>query len=498
MTKPTLIFVCPYCDKRIRYRVEQDGHSGKCPGCGERVYLINSDNPASLDSLRSEWFYRQPRLLISSRMEGPVADDKFLKLVERGEIQGATEIMSPQRTSGEWISLADFNVSRVQCAVRQRDAEGKRKVRELQKKTKREAANRARLRRAIREALEGGGITVKKKEQVIRLGEKFGIPHDEIDLVIATESEELLREIFEDALSDGILEPEEESQISQTAAALGVQLSFSENDTRRIALCRLAYSLDTGTFLPRETAIPPFKLARKEEVVKHCFATWYDVVALKRPAGIPLGGGYYLKMQASGECYLTTKKVTLIGALKSHKFTLTSVERAMRYQDGVFFNRSSGKSVFIELDTSTVGGGEFALLTEFAVTNEPVLGHDPEELFVPLLDESEENENEVSVSTKFEILDAPRYTFRVVGDHVGRRSEYIDRLKVGDGIVLVAEPSNPYDENAVAVYDLRRHQLGYLKRDVARWFCQILSRDSVQATAHAFTESGSLIVGVYI
>ena len=38
-----------------------------------------------------------------------------------------------------------------------------------------------------------------------------------------------------------------------------------------------------------------------------------------------------------------------------------------------------------------------------------------------------------------------------------------DRMKVGDALILVREPGNPYDVNAVRV-DWNGHQLGYIPR----------------------------------
>jgi hypothetical protein len=38
-----------------------------------------------------------------------------------------------------------------------------------------------------------------------------------------------------------------------------------------------------------------------------------------------------------------------------------------------------------------------------------------------------------------------------------------DRMKVGDALILVREPENPYDVNAVRV-DWNGHQLGYIPR----------------------------------
>jgi hypothetical protein len=151
--------------------------------------------------------------------------------------------------------------------------------------------------------------------------------------------------VFDDAIADGILDAGEEQQISQLAVALGVELTFDSADRRRIALCRLAHQLDSETFETTEVVSVPFKLAAKEKVIAHGKVAWHEIAALKRPQGIPLGGDNYLRQIGIGEAFLTTKQVTMIGALQSQKFALSSVQRVTRYQDGVLFNRSAGKSV---------------------------------------------------------------------------------------------------------------------------------------------------------
>jgi hypothetical protein len=46
--------------------------------------------------------------------------------------------------------------------------------------------------------------------------------------------------------------------------------------------------------------------------------------------------------------------------------------------------------------------------------------------------------------------------------HDGMRPAVLAGLNVGDELDLCREPQNPYDENAIAVYDRQRHHLGYV------------------------------------
>ena len=49
-----------------------------------------------------------------------------------------------------------------------------------------------------------------------------------------------------------------------------------------------------------------------------------------------------------------------------------------------------------------------------------------------------------------------------------RRQRIIRGCRVGDELLLVREPKNPYDENAVALFTLRRQQVGYIPMEVSQ------------------------------
>lgn len=48
--------------------------------------------------------------------------------------------------------------------------------------------------------------------------------------------------------------------------------------------------------------------------------------------------------------------------------------------------------------------------------------------------------------------------------HEGMQRKVAKTLKPGVPLKLVQEPQNPYDENAIAVYTLQGHHLGYIPR----------------------------------
>lgn len=56
---------------------------------------------------------------------------------------------------------------------------------------------------------------------------------------------------------------------------------------------------------------------------------------------------------------------------------------------------------------------------------------------------------------------------KLAGVTYDHRQDFIKLLKVGQLLKIRRKPDNPYDANAIAVYDNRYRQLGFLPRNVA-------------------------------
>lgn len=66
------------------------------------------------------------------------------------------------------------------------------------------------------------------------------------------------------------------------------------------------------------------------------------------------------------------------------------------------------------------------------------------------------------------------------------RQDLIKELKAGQPVLLVADPMNKHDRNAVAVLTTDRHQIGFLPSD-ARDACSILRGEPIKATIYKLT-----------
>jgi len=194
------------------------------------------------------------------------------------------------------------------------------------------------------------------------------------------------------------------------------------------------WQLVSNTFRPDVHTTADISLTAKETPLASAKAEWHEVVKQNKPVGISIGDGHYLKAVGKGNCILTNKRIVLVDTFNAKKIALSSIEIVRRYDDGVFCQRSTGKSVFLKLARSRSISDRFSMLAEYAVTKNPVLGIIPTESFISndIASYQKDYAPEFVESQALGSSLAPRYTFRVVGDHVGDRSDRIERINLGD------------------------------------------------------------------
>jgi hypothetical protein len=499
-TDADLTFICSFCEQSLKITSQHVGRRFSCPKCARKVFLFPNRDTSAEGRLSFTWHYRRPKLLLGSDIVGPLTDDEFLEAVRLNNITTETEVNSPQVTNGEWVQAKRIVLTTIQERIEQRQSEWRRVEKKEGRRRERNTRNMETLRRAISSAISDGQVTLRERDQLRQFAQSAEIPERQVEMLLQEQSDKLLQSLIDEALEDGFLEPAEKKRISALATGLGVSISLTDYQSRRLLACELAWQLANNAFVPTEIPSGDVCLGPGEATLARSAVDWFEIVKLKRPQGIRLDGEHCLKLVGSGCCLLTNKRIALTSEFSAKKVSLASIEQVRRFQDGVFCNRSSGKSIFLRPNAYEAAWDKFSILLEHAVVKEPLLGIEPRETFIPFdafTAESNQKANSwepQSVLTEIE----PRYTFRVVGDHIGDRSYWIDQVRIGDLVQVVREPSNAYDENAVAVFDCYQHQLGYLKREVAKWFGPMLDRGcGFRSQAYRKPSSGGLIVAMF-
>jgi tellurite resistance protein len=464
------------------------------------VFLFPNRSTNIQDRLACTWLYRRPKLLVGSEVIGPLTDDEFLQAIRLQNIATDTEVSSPDVTKGEWVLAQRITLSTIQERIEQRQAEKMRLERKEGRQRERDKRNMEVLHSAIATAISDGRITLSERGQLLQFAQAAQIPERQVETLLYEHADKLLQSAINETLEDGFLEPSEKRRISDLATGLGISISLTDEQSRRLHACELAWQLANQAFVSKKLSIKDISLNSSESALAHTEVDWFEIVKLKRPQGIQLDHEHCLKLVGSGDCLLTDKRLALTGEFCAKRVSLSTVAQARRFQDGVFCNRSSGKSIFLRPRMNDTTWDEFSILLEYTVSKQPVLGIEPRDTFIPTDVVPIDRDRGVEAWESFSIAsdNEPRYTFRVVGDHVGDRGYWIDRLRIGDLVQVVREPSNPHDENAVSVYDGLQHQLGYLKREVAKWFGPMLDRGCrFRSQAYRKPSSGGLIIAMF-
>jgi HEAT repeat protein len=70
----------------------------------------------------------------------------------------------------------------------------------------------------------------------------------------------------------------------------------------------------------------------------------------------------------------------------------------------------------------------------------------------------------------------------VAGVTYENRQRYVKNLQVGDKVFLEHEPENPFDYNAIAVYDNRHNKLGYIPKDISPHYVHYFSNRAISGS----------------
>lgn len=503
MTQSTnqFLFICSFCEQAIKIKEEHVGRRVPCPKCTKPVWLFPNRHESIDQELTSIWYLQSITPNHVYQEVGPFPDDAFLALVQSQQVHQGSVVRCPLFTQNQWVTANRVNLVAVHELVQQRYAERGRVERKQQQEADVALRKRQALLRAVSEAVSDGTVTVRERLQLIELSRSIDVPEQEVELLLKDEAQKLVQSVVDNALEDGFLEPHEKQRISELVIGLGGYFELSQDQLKKMELCEFACKLAQGEFKPDAGVGESFAITATETPLAEAKVEWLEVVQQKKPVGIPLGSDHYLKPIASGDCLVTSKRIVLMGQFVAKKITLASIESVRLYQDGVFCHRSSGKSVFLRPARNGAKWHRFAMLIQYVVTNRPVQGIVPDEYFCgnPVaVDASNQDVVLAEVANYSSNSTQPRYTFRVVGDHIGDRAWWVSQVCLNEPLYLWREPHNPHDANAVMVFDSSKNHLGYLKREVAEWFAPMMDHGaSFRCEAYRKQESGGLIVAVY-
>lgn len=323
----TKIFVCSYCEQQIKFRSEQEGRRIQCPKCKRSVWVFDNRSAPIGSKLTSSWFYERPKLLglLGSRMMGPISDVEFIELVTMGEIDRNLSVQSPELTQNKEVQAGKLNLSMIREMCSQRAAEEQRLRNVLARENERDAKNRDTLLQGIRKAIGDGNLSLNERTQLNAFAAKVGIAESEVDAILKRESSLLLKQCVDEAVADGFFDDQENENISRIAIGLGLTLEFTKEQEFRLALARTAWNL-----------LQQLRAGSLPQTIEYDGAEVFEIVSLKRPAGIALGDDHYLKSVGVGTIKRNDKNLLLDGRLAAKKYAISSIVNVQWFFDGLF------------------------------------------------------------------------------------------------------------------------------------------------------------------
>lgn len=505
MSSETRVYQCSFCKRKIKYQPKDQGRKAKCKECQETIFLLPNTKNDIRPALESTWWVKVPKKIIFSETVGPLGVVEFVSMFRQKQLNGNCEVKSAKHTADQWMIFNDGIMPPLVDAAKVVAAETKRIEAKLKRRAAVDSENKDRLRKYIKQAVSDGVLSSKEKSKISEFATKTKLKEEVVVEILYNESSELISAMLVDALEDGILAPDEEKRILDFSNGLGTSIDPTPKQARQIVLSKHAWRLNM-TDLDEFPAIEvPLSLQQRETAVGAFEIEWNEIVELKRPKGTWIGENNYLKSYGVGDVFVTTKRLLFDSGLDAKKATNASIQRVEIFADGMFCNRSTGKSLFLRFNGTTLNNLKFAMLLKRVLTNIPLQGFEPTDLFVPeqpivaeVAQIPTKPKHGKKPAKRRSLADSPRFTFRVVGEHIGDRSYWIQKLSPGDPVQFVREPKNPYDSNAVEVKNNNGKSLGYLKREVAEWFAGLIDEGRRYTTrVHRIRSDNCLIVAVY-
>ena len=505
-----MVITCPHCGKRLQAKEQAIGRILPCPSCKKDIDTSEAVEAAKRQELQpSLWHYMKEGWLKDEEV-GPISEDEFVSLVRTGKVKTMTIVRSPQFTDNCWQNFKNVNFMAVEASYRkrreaERAAEQQRLARENIKQE-----NLQRLRLLIRDVIADGRITQSEQQLLDQFAMTAQLSKTEVEHILRVEGKRLMDLIVAESLADGVFTPDEEARVQGVSAGLRIPMQFDDVTSDLIELSRLCWLFESCELDEFPTIESPVQLQAREMCFGRHKVEWNKV---SQSSSARRSQSLSLDSLGVGDVLITSKRVLFMSDVQSKSVTHASIGRIDGYSDGILLVRTSGGSVFLRfVSPSRLENQKLTLLmrrvclakpgalraafpvTSFAATMTPPPVIPPSRAQAIAGDVAAAELVHESVDDSVE----PRFTFRVVGTSYGNRQRFVDRLRLGDALQLVREPSNPADPNAVGVCDRGGNHLGYLKREVAEWFAHKLDRgESFSACVYRKRDDGILIAGVF-
>ncbi|HOE61705.1 MAG TPA: hypothetical protein P5125_01060 [Kiritimatiellia bacterium] len=218
-------------------------------------------------------------------------------------------------------------------------------------------------RRAVKRVIADGKVTDNERRALEYLAASLLISERTSKAIYKDEVDKMLQGRLDAAVSDCMLSPQEEAELQELAAGLGVELTHSAATARTLdsyrAMWRVRYgdlpTLDSGINLRRGEVCYMKRAVEWHEMRRQRVGATYSgpTMRLKIAKGVywrtgtlgikPVTRDTLVKID-SGHAYITNKRLLFTGAMKNTSIPLNRILDITKYSDGVGIEKDAGKS----------------------------------------------------------------------------------------------------------------------------------------------------------
>lgn len=223
---------------------------------------------------------------------------------------------------------------------------------------------------ALHERAKDYRITDQDNDYLAELSEYLGLSEDEVAALRRETLGALIHAKVADILLDGELSPNEERELNKTAESYQIKLSFDEASRAEMERSRTMWQIKNERLPTTEAHI---NLTRGEvchcqlpaewhETRKLCVATAFSgpTMRLKIANGVywragvlghaPVTQDSLVKID-SGELYLTSKRLIMMGEQHTKTIPLGKILDVTPYSDGIEISKGTGKNPFLMMNS---------------------------------------------------------------------------------------------------------------------------------------------------
>ena len=215
-------------------------------------------------------------------------------------------------------------------------------------------------RDAMKAALADSILSEKEKEGLLHLGRQLDLDEDTMHSLYNQSLSNLIQEKVEDALEDGELSPEEESDINETCKRFDIDLSYTAKTERAILRAKKLWQIRHAPLSPISVDI---QLKRGENCFALFNALWLEV---RRSTATPWHPRYITSSDNSeiafsyapivedclteidaGQLFLTNKRLIFVGKGTTTTIPFSKILRIEQFREGLKVHKETGRSPYL-------------------------------------------------------------------------------------------------------------------------------------------------------